>query len=240
MKKSFALALGIAVALMLAALSAAAQSRPPRASVTVRSTSKPRVGVVGHTFVPGFGFRPIIREQFPVFGLGFDAHHFHVLHRRRRGFTGFHPGFFGGFRGRRGFDFVSFPFFPLVSSSSTVVMVPQLVPVQVPVQVPVIMLEESRASESVVVAGLPYNWEKLRVAESSYPRERPRLPQLTLLVLKDQTIIPVIDYWLEDVYVFYLTSTGRQDAFAVRELDWEMTTRLNAERNVTFALRSPR
>jgi hypothetical protein len=67
----------------------------------------------------------------------------------------------------------------------------------------------------------------------------PRPPHLTLLVLKDETIIPARDYWLEDGRVFYITSTGRQGSFLLRELDWEMTTELNAQRNVEFVLQSP-
>ena len=71
-----------------------------------------------------------------------------------------------------------------------------------------------------------------------HSRQNISLPLLTLIVLKDQTIIPVTEYWLEDGSIFYITSTGRQDSVAVRELDWEMTTQLNAERNVDFVLRS--
>jgi hypothetical protein len=97
------------------------------------------------------------------------------------------------------------------------VVVQQIVPVQVPVvvpvqQIPVVTLEESGAQIMPVAAGLPYNWGRVRVARSSYPREAPRPPHLTLLVLKDETIIPARDYWLEDGRVFYITSTGRQKA----------------------------
>jgi hypothetical protein len=124
------------------------------------------------------------------------------------------------------------------------VVVQQIVPVQVPVvvpvqQIPVVTLEESGAQIMPVAAGLPYNWGRVRVARSSYPREAPRPPHLTLLVLKDETIIPARDYWLEDGRVFYITSTGRQNSFLLRELDWEMTTELNAQRNVEFVLQSP-
>ncbi|MGH9863642.1 MAG: hypothetical protein ACRD35_09500 [Candidatus Acidiferrales bacterium] len=217
----------------LAAQDAQAQAR-------VRPPAMHRTpGVVGQVFVPGIGLRPVIQFQdsFPNFGLGFDAHHFFVT----RGRFGFHSGFRTGFIGGgfshgpfSGFGFLS-SFVPIATSSTTLIIVPQPSPVQV------ITLEDGQAGEpSVVAAGLPDDWPRLRLAADSLPRERAPLAQLTLLVLKDQTIIPATEYWLEDGRVFYVTSTGRQDSFEVRDLDWEMTTELNAQRNVDFVLRAPR
>lgn len=229
-----------AVVAALSALPLAAQV----ASARNASAAHPRTGTGRAVFVPGFGFRPVIHERFPVPGLGFDAHHFSVLHRHhgfpsrpqhlRRGFVG--GGFFGTNLSVGGF----FPFFstPLISSSS-VVVVQQIVPVQVPVMVPVEVRRED-APGIVVTAGLPQNWPRLRIARDSYPPQHPPLAQLTLLVLKDGAIFAVVDYWLEDGYIFYVTSTGRQDSVALRDLDWGMTTRLNTQRNVEFALRSER
>jgi hypothetical protein len=230
MRMSRLLALGAAVLATLPVTAQVASVRPP-------SNAHRAPGVQGHVFVPGFGLRPIIVENNPVFGLGFDAHHHFVLNRRRLdGFQAFpHSGFFGGFHSRRGFGFVGFPFFPVVSSSSSVVVVPQIVPQFIPVQVPVITLEDSYADESVVLPGLPSNWNQLRVVQSSYAEERP----VPLLVLKNHSIIPVADYWLEDGWIFYVTSTGRQNSIELSELDWDMTVRLNADRNVDFTLRSP-
>lgn len=229
-----------AAAVLVVALPAAAQD--VRARFHVRSPVNVRTpGLQGHVFVPGFGLRPVIQQRNPVFGWGFDAHHFNVIHGRRRGFSRVGRTFIGGgFRGRRGFGFgfVSFPFTSFVGTSTTVVVVPQVIPIQVPVGGPVVRLEDAGPGEVVVAAGLPYNWSQLRIAESSLPRERAPLPLLTLIVLKDHTIIPVTEYWLEDGSIFYITSTGRQDSVAVGELDWEMTTQINAERNVEFVLRS--
>jgi len=223
------------------ALALPATAQDVRAQFHVRPPAPVHTpGLQGHVFIPGFGLRPIIRSN-PVPGFGFDMQHFNLIHGRRHGFPSFGGGFFGGgFRGRHSFGmgFVSFPFFPMVSSSTTVVVVPQVVAVEVPVGGTVVRLEDDGPGEIVVAAGLPYNWSQLRMAESSPPRERAPLPLLTLIVLKDQTIIPVTEYWLEDGSIFYITSTGRQDSVAVRELDWEMTTQLNAERNVDFVLRS--
>src|SRR3990172_6151174 len=218
MRKRFALVVSLAAAL-------AAVSQPLQAQtaggVVLRpgvNTQAPSVGVQGHVFVPGFGLRPIIREQFPVFGWGFDAHHFSVINQR--------PGFFGG-----GF----FPFGSSVSSS-TVVVVPQIVPVQVPVVTQAVLTRTN--GEIIVPVGLPENWGQVRIVKPSFTAEQPPRHQLALIVLKDGTISAATDYWLEDGRVFYVTSTGQQDAVAVRDLDLEMTTRLNAERHVPFILRS--
>ncbi len=237
MRKSTVLIWAAAVAI---ALPAAAQD--VRARFQVRSPVNVRTpGVRGHVFVPGFGLRPVIQQRNPVFGWGFDAHHYNVIHGQRRGFSGVGGTFIsGGFRGRRGFGFgfVSFPFTSFVGTSTTVVVVPQVIPIQVPVGGPVVRLEDYGPGEVVVAAGLPYNWSQLRIAESSLPREQAPLPLLTLIVLKDHTIMPVTEYWLEDSSIFYITSTGRQDSVPIHELDWEMSTQLNAERNVDFVLRS--
>jgi hypothetical protein len=196
-------------------------------------------------FVPGFGFRPVIHEAFTP---GFDAFHHSILHRRHRNHGlflkgGFHHGrFFGG-------GFFN-PFFPVVTGTS-VVVVPQVVqvpvPVVVPVAVPVAQGSDSFSNVPIMEldgttgAGLAANWsEHVRVVEPSIPSDQEPLPQLTLLALKDGTIYAATDYWLEDGRIFYVSSTGVQYSMAVRELDWEMTTRLNAERHVKFVLEPAR
>lgn len=207
--------------LALTSLPAAAQSF--RVTPTVQP---PRVGVIGQVFVPGIGFRPIIQERFPVFGLGFDAHHHSILNQQLGIFGGgdFGNNFFvGGFA----------PFFPVASSSSTVVIVQQPMVVQVPVVVNAVT-----DPPVAVAAGLPENWDRITVVRSSYPPEQHPMPQLTLLVQKNQTIFAVREYWLDEGRVFYVTSTGRQGSILLRDLDWDMTVRLNAERHVEFVLHS--
>lgn len=222
----------VALATILAAALAATlpvQAQRTAGGVVLRpgvNTAPQTVGVQGQVFIPGFGFRPIIREQFPVFGLGFDAQHFQVLH----------GGFFGGgFLGRR---FFAGGFFPFTTSvvSSTVVVVPQVVQVPVPVVVQTVLTNDD--GEVIVPVGLPENWGRVQVVRASVAPERPPLPQLTLIVLKEGTIYAATDYWLEDGRVFFVTSAGKQDSVAVRDLDLEMTTRLNAERHVAFVLHS--
>jgi len=224
------LALGAA---LLAAVPAAAQNQP-RARLNP-SPNRQQVGVVGHVFVPGIGLRPIIQERNTRGGF----HH-------RRGFgsgfgfrSGF-GGFFGGFSGRNAFGFGYVPFYQPYQSyqqTPTVIIVQQ--PAQSPASERVITMEDSRGS--IVVAGLPENWEELRLTEASYRRPAATsTATLTLLALKDETLFPVTEYWLEDGLLFYVTSTGRQGSVPLRALDWEMSTRLNAERGVEFVLRSAR
>ncbi len=228
------LLLGVLAALA-AAVPAVAQNRGGRASVTPpRHTHQ--FGSQGTIFIPGIGLRPIIRERVP--GWGFDFHHFNTTRRHHHFLV--HPGFFGGFHRKHGFGFASFPFFPTFSTS-TVVVVPQFVPVEVPViiQSPVVReVEEPRAI--IVTAGLPDNWNAAEVAREPIRNQQVAPPLLTLLVLKDGTIIPARDYWLQEDQIFYVTSTGREDSFALRELDWEMSARLNADRNIEFVVRASR
>ena len=175
----------------------------------------------------------MVRERFPVFGLGFDAHHFRVTHRRHG---------FGFGRGRfKGHRFFRTGFFPIVSSSVVVVSQIVEVPVIVVGAIQDASIEEEPISRSVfpAVAGLPYNWnERPQVAEPGLRSQPTPLPQLTLLVLKDGSIFAATDYWLQEGRLFYLSSTGAVSSVALGDLDWPMTTRLNAERGVRFVLRS--
>jgi len=223
MRKRLTLIATFAAALAAASLPLNAQT-PGVYARGLPSNQPSSVGAQGWVFVPGFGLRPVIREQF---GWGFDAHHHHVLNQQ--------PGLFGGFFGRRFFAGGFFPFGSSVSSS-TIVVVPQIVPVQVPVVTQAVLTGPQ--GDIIVPVGLPENWGQLRIVKPSVTAEQPPLPQLTLIVLKDGAIYAAADYWLEDGRIFFVTSAGKQDAVAVRELDLELTTRLNAERHVPFILRS--
>jgi len=220
----------------LAALPALAQQHPTRGfTVRAQSPSKPHTntGNPNFNFIPGFGMQPAV--PFAP-GFGFDATHHTLIHgRRHHGFNRGFPGGFvgGGFHGRNFGIGGFFPFFGGGSSSSTVVIVQQ-------VPVPVIVDNDyfGRNDEVVVAAGLPDDWPRLRVAASSYAPQQQPLPAIILLVRKNEVIVPAVDYWLEDDLIFYVTSTGRQGSFPLRDLDWNMTTRLNAERGYEFALRT--
>ncbi len=225
----------------LAPLPALAQHQPTR-GFTVRAQSPTMPGGFTNTgnpnfnFIPGFGLQPAV--PFAP-GFGFDATHHTLIHGRRFD-RGFHGGFIGGQFHNPNFTFGFggfFPFFPAVSSGSSVVIVQQ--PAQ-PIVVPVVIDNEyfGRNDEVVVAAGLPDDWPRLRVAASSYAPQQQPLPAIILLVRKNEIIVPAVDYWLEDEIIFYVTSTGRQGSFPLRDLDWNMTTRLNAERGYDFTLRT--
>jgi len=206
--------------------------RPPAHNFPQTNTGNPNFN-----FIPGFGLQPVVHERFPVPGFGFDFTHHHLVNGRRRPFFpgGFVPGGFvgGSFFGPNFTVGGFFPFFPVASSSSSVVYIQQQVPV---------IIEDLRGGSGdydgdvVVTAGLPDDWPRLRVAANSYAPVQQPLPALTLLVLKNEKILAVKDYWLEDGLIFYVTSSGRQGSFAVRDLDWDMTTRLNSERSLDFTL----
>lgn len=219
--------LALASVLLSAAVPALAQSR--RHATLSPSRTSPRVGVTGQVFVPGFGFRPIIQERNASVGF-----------RHGRGFhSGFGSGFggfFGGFRGSNAFGFGYVPFYPSYPSYS---QTPTVIVVQQPAPERVITMEVSRGYDggSIVVAGLPDNWDELNLEEAAAHR-RTTTSALTLLALKDETLFPVTEYWLEDGLIFYVTSTGRQGSVPLRSLDWDMTAQLNAERGQEFVLRS--
>lgn len=226
------------LALAVAALPALAQNTGFRMRVHTAPRVHTNTANPNFNFIPGFGLQPVVR---PSFSPGFDATHNTLIHGRSfhpgfHGFHGFRGGFVGGGFHGRNFGFGGFfPFFGGGSSSSTVVIVQ---PVEVPVPVVVDNDYFGRNDEVVVAAGLPDDWPRLRVAASSYAPQQEPLPAIILLVRKNEVIVPAVDYWLEDDIIFYVTSTGRQGSFPLRDLDWNMTTRLNAERGYEFALRT--
>lgn len=224
--------ISILSALLLAALPASAQNR--RSATLSPSRSDTRVGVTGQVFVPGFGFRPVINE---VGSTGGFHHRRGFHHGSRFSFRSGFGGFYGGFNSG---NFSGYGYVPFYQPYQSYQQTPTVIVVQQPSDTRsydrVITLEESRGV--IVVAGLPDNWDELNVDESAARRPAPASSALTLLALKTETLLPVTEYWLEDGLVFYVTSTGRQGSVPLRELDWEMTSQLNAERGLEFVLRS--
>ena len=71
------------------------------------------------------------------------------------------------------------------------------------------------------------------------PTERPwRASRPTLLVLKDGRGYVATNYWIEGGQLVYVLADGTQQVITLDELDFQMTSKLNRERGVTFALRS--
>ena len=63
-------------------------------------------------------------------------------------------------------------------------------------------------------------------------------PAPTLLILKDGRGYVAANYWVEGDQLVYVASNGTQQVLPIDELDFQMTTKLNRERGVTFTLRS--
>jgi len=79
----------------------------------------------------------------------------------------------------------------------------------------------------------------MSISETNLPIERPwRASRPTLLVLKDGRGYVVTNYWIEGGQLVYLLGDGTQQVITLDELDFQMTSKLNRERGVTFALRS--
>jgi len=182
----------------------------------------------------------------PVFGLGFDAHHYTILNRwQRLGFgNNFYNNPFNNFYNNPYNNFYNQPWgwFPIVSSSA--VVVPQVIPMPVPLTPPVAIEEPRPVEEEVPLAerlvGTPRADERIEVVQPRLAAEPLPAPRLTLLVFKDHSIYAVSDYWLEGGQLHYVTSYGARNAVPIEQVDLEMTARLNWERNVEFTLRPAR
>ena len=58
----------------------------------------------------------------------------------------------------------------------------------------------------------------------------------TLFVLREGTVVAVADYWRDQDVLSYVLANGAAGAFAVRDIDWDTTTQLNAERGVRVTM----
>lgn len=63
-------------------------------------------------------------------------------------------------------------------------------------------------------------------------------PRDTLIALKGEAIYAATDYWIEGGQLFCVLRSGGEGAFDLNNVDWERSTRLNAERGITFNLRA--
>ncbi|HXJ41601.1 MAG TPA: hypothetical protein VNH18_20150 [Bryobacteraceae bacterium] len=100
---------------------------------------------------------------------------------------------------------------------------------------PGIPVAERQLNQGYTVAPAPSP-----AAESNYVTSQQR-PQLTLLVLRNETIYAATDYWIDDDgRLIYTLSDGIRRTADLSDVDWGRTTRLNAERGVRVSLRSGR
>ncbi len=63
------------------------------------------------------------------------------------------------------------------------------------------------------------------------------LAQVTLIASKGEAIYAATDYWIEGGRLFYVLGSGAEGAFDLREVDWDRTAQLNAERGITVTVR---
>jgi len=87
----------------------------------------------------------------------------------------------------------------------------------------------SEASDATLTASSP-----APAAESVLATPR---ALLTLIALKGDAIYDVTDYWIEGGELLCVLRSGGEGAFDLNKVDWERTTRLNAERGITLNLR---
>ncbi len=220
-------------------------SRPSRSSVLVLRENFRRgatSGFVQRGFVAQVRHFPVVRRQIlvdrpfvffgpqrfrhgfgfpfcsPVFGIGFSTRHFGVFHSELACFP------------RPFFSPFFFPFAP-VAGSTVFLLPPPVVYVQGPVAGEQ-QVEEAPTGEmyKVVAETLP----AVEPAAAAGPKiARP----LTLLQLKDGSMYGLVDYWLEDGRLRYITSYGGENSVPIDQIDLDQTVKLNWERGVEFVLR---
>ncbi len=148
------------------------------------------------------------------FGFSFHTRHFGIFEREFSCFSGpfFDPFFFG---------------FPAVVGS------PVFVP---PVGFAPDVLAASRmAGENSLNRFSESAWQS--AAGQTNDRDSEAAPTMTLLQLKDGSMYGLVDYWLEDGRLHYLTTYGGENSIPIERIDLDKTVQLNYERGVEFVLR---
>ncbi len=133
----------------------------------------------------------------------------------------FHRPFFSPFIHRRFFGGFFTPFMPVFSPG--LVIASEQAAKQAPAEQPEAGKAE-KAPEAVPTPGLA---------------ERGPAP-LTLLMLTDGSAYGVIDYWLDDGRLHYLTPSGRENSLLLERIDLYGTVKANWERGIEFTLRPQR
>ena len=73
--------------------------------------------------------------------------------------------------------------------------------------------------------------------ESSSPSAEPKdEPPVVLLQLRNGLMYGLKDYWFENGELHYTTTYGGQNSLPLEQIDLAKTTKLNADRGITFAL----
>jgi hypothetical protein len=74
-------------------------------------------------------------------------------------------------------------------------------------------------------------------AEPDEQKQDASSPPVTLLQLKNGWMYGLVDYWLENGRLHYVTNYGGQNSVPIEEIDLDKTVQLNWERGVAFVLR---
>src|SRR5262249_49315865 len=65
-------------------------------------------------------------------------------------------------------------------------------------------------------------------------------PTIFLIALRDQSILPVIAYWVQGDTVHYITLKTEPKHVSLANVDRDLSKQLNLERNVPFQLPAPK
>ncbi len=103
---------------------------------------------------------------------------------------------------------------------------------------PGLVIESERVAQQAPAAQ-PEAGKVEKTPESVATPERGPVP-LTVLVLTDGSAYDVVDYWLEDGRMHYLTSDGMGNSVPLERIDLYATVKANWERGVKFSLRPKR
>lgn len=126
----------------------------------------------------------------------------------------------------------------LVSSGSSIVVVPQGTSTQT--SSTVTTFGGNAPAGLSATTSLANNGGTPLTSQAGCPTGQQVPAQNTLLVLKDQSMLAVTDYRVEDGRLSYVTSTGRQDSVPLDDLDLEATSRLNGGCRIQSAVGSAR
>jgi hypothetical protein len=97
----------------------------------------------------------------------------------------------------------------------------------------------SSTATSVATRNATYSRVAPAPANSNSNSARKQGSNLTLLALRSGRVYAALDYWLRDtIWLDYVLVSGATASIDLNELDWALTTQLNAERGVMIKLRN--
>src|SRR5215472_2564531 len=96
-----------------------------------------------------------------------------------------------------------------------------------------------RATEPAAQSPMPaWHYYGQRTAATATPAVVNSGPQLTLFAVNSGSVYAVTNYSVDNGSLSYTLPSGSNGAIPLQDINWETTTRLNSERNVTVTLKS--